>query len=317
MRIYNELTYINKSSIALGFFDGLHLGHRVVLKNAINIAKENNSQTTVILFKEHPLNFLTTQKVSQILTLDEKIKILEEIGIDNIVLLDFEDYSNITASDYLENILVKYFTPIAITTGFNHYFGFNKEGNSDFLRKNKDKYNYKYFEVPPFVVNENIVSCSVIRSKITLGNFTEANSLLGYNYFINGTVIKGQQIASKLGYPSANIEYPEDKIQIPHGVYYVTVEVNGKTYNGVLNHGFAPTISDEQSLKTEIHILDFDKDIYGELIKVSFVTKIRNQMKFENTEKLKAQIIRDKAFVEIYKHFLNKNIHISCKRLFL
>ena len=316
MHIYNELTYINKSSIALGFFDGLHLGHRVVLKNAINIAKESNSQTTVILFKEHPLNFLTTQKVSQILTLDEKIKILEEIGIDNVVLLDFEDYSNITAPDYLEKVLIKYFTPIAITTGFNHYFGFNKEGNSDFLRKNKDKYNYKYFEVPPFVVNENIVSCSVIRNKISLGNFTEANALLGYNYFINGTVIKGQQIAGKLGFPSANIEYPENKIQIPHGVYFVTVDVNEKTYNGVLNHGFAPTINDENKLKTEVHILDFDEDIYSENIKISFVTKIRNQMKFENIEKLKAQIIRDKAFVEIYRHFLNKNFHLSCKRLF-
>ena len=316
MHIYNELTYINKSSIALGFFDGLHLGHRVVLKNAINIAKESNSPTTVILFKEHPLNFLTTQKVSQILTLDEKIKILEEIGIDNVVLLDFEDYSNITATDYLEKVLIKYFTPIAITTGFNHYFGFNKEGNSDFLRKNKDKYNYKYFEVPPFVVNENIVSCSVIRNKISLGNFTEANALLGYNYFINGTVIKGQQIAGKLGFPSANIEYPENKIQIPHGVYFVTVDVNEKTYNGVLNHGFAPTINDENKLKTEVHILDFDEDIYGENIKISFVTKIRNQMKFENIEKLKAQIIRDKAFVEIYRHFLNKNFHLSCKRLF-
>ena len=306
-----------KSSIALGFFDGLHLGHRVVLKNAINIAKESNSQTTVILFKEHPLNFLTTQKVSQILTLDEKIKILEVIGIDNVVLLDFEDYSNITATDYLEKVLIKYFTPIAITTGFNHYFGFNKEGNSDFLRKNKDKYNYKYFEVPPFVVNENIVSCSVIRNKISLGNFTEANALLGYNYFINGTVIKGQQIAGKLGFPSANIEYPENKIQIPHGVYFVTVDVNEKTYNGVLNHGFAPTINDENKLKTEVHILDFDEDIYGENIKISFVTKIRNQMKFENIEKLKAQINRDKAFVEIYKYFTDNNIHLSCKRLYL
>ena len=317
MHIYNELTYINKSSIALGFFDGLHLGHRVVLKNAINIAKENNAQTAVILFKEHPLNYLTNQKVSQILTLDEKLKMLEEIGIDNVILLDFEKYSNITASDYLENILVRYFSPIAITTGFNHYFGFNKEGNSEFLRKNREKFNYKYFEVPPFVVNENVVSCSVIRGKIALGNFTEANVLLGYNYFINGTVIKGQQIASKLGFPSANIEYPEDKIQIPHGVYYVTVDIQGKQYNGVLNHGFAPTINDESRLKTEVHILDFEKDIYGEQIQIAFVTKIRNQMKFENTEKLKAQIIRDKAFVEIYKHFLNKNIHFSCKRLFL
>lgn len=317
MHIYNELTYIHKSSIALGFFDGLHLGHNVVLKNAINIAKENNTQTTVVLFKEHPLNFLTSQKVPQILTLDEKLKMFEKIGIDNVVLLNFEEYSNVTAQDYIENTLVKHFSPIAITTGFNHYFGFNKEGNSEFLRNNKEKYGYKYFEVPPFVINESIVSCSIIRNKISLGNFTEANALLGYKFFVYGTVIKGQQLASKLGYPSANIEYPEEKIQIPHGVYYVTVEINEKIYNGVLNHGFAPTITDESKLKTEVHIIDFDKNIYGEKIKISFVTKIRNQMKFENIEKLKAQILRDKAFVEIYKHFLDKNIHLSCKRLFL
>ncbi len=317
MHIYNELTYINKSSIALGYFDGLHLGHNVVLKNAINIAKENSKQSTVIIFKEHPLNFLTSQKIPQLLTLDEKLTMFEQIGIDNVILLNFEDFSNIGAQDYLENVLVKYFSPIAITTGFNHYFGFNKEGNSEFLRKNKEKYNYKYFEVPPFVINDNIVSCSIIRNKVALGNFTEANALLGYNFFVYGTVVKGEQLARKLGYPSANIEYPEDKIQTTHGVYYVTIEVDGRLYNGILNHGFAPTITNEQKLKTEVHILDFDKNIYGEKIKISFVTKIRNQMRFESIEKLQAQLLRDKAFVEIYKHFLNKNIHIPCKRLFL
>ena len=314
MDIFNELTYINKSSIALGFFDGLHLGHKVVLKNAINIAKENNTKSTVIIFKEHPLNFLTNQKVQEILTLDEKLEILKTIGVDNVILLNFEDYANFSADEYLENILVKYFSPVAITTGFNHYFGYKKQGNSNFLRTNKDKYNYKYFEVPPFVVNESIVSCSVIRNKLSLGNFPEANKLLGYNYFINGTVIEGQKIASKLGFPSANLIYPESKISIPHGVYYVTVEIENQKYNGILNHGFAPTIDNEQQLKTEVHILDFNNDIYGRNIKISFISKIRNQMKFENIEKLKAQLIRDKAFAEIYKHFLDGSYHLDMNK---
>ncbi len=314
MDVYNELTYINKSSIALGYFDGLHLGHKVVLKNAINIAKDNNTQTTVIIFKDHPLNFLTNNRVEQILTLNEKIQMLENIGIDNVILLDFEEFSNKTAIDYLENVIIKYFSPIAITTGFNHFFGYKKEGNSDFLRRNKDKYDYKYFEVPPFVVNENIVSCSVIRNKLSLGNFPEANKLLGYNYFINGTVIEGQRIASKLGFASANIEYPENKVQIPHGVYYVKVVVDEKEFNGILNHGFAPTINNEEKLKTEVHILDFNEDIYGKNIKVSFISKIRNQMKFENIEKLKSQLTRDQAFAEIYKHFLEGNFQLDTKR---
>lgn len=307
MYIFNELTYINKSSLALGYFDGLHLGHRVVLKNAINIAKQNNTESVVITFRNHPLNVLSNKNIEQILTLDEKLKIFEEIGIDNVILLNFEDVSNIRANDYLENILVEYFSPIAITTGFNHSFGYKKEGNSQFLKQNKEKYGFKYFEIPPFVTNERIVSCSVIRNMIHLGNFYDANKLLGYNFFINGIVIKGEQIASKLGFPSANILYPNNKIKIPEGVYYVKVHVNNAEYDGILNHGYSPTINTEE-LKTEVHILDFNKNIYGENIKISFIKKIRNQFKFENTEKLKAQLQRDIAFAQIYNHFLENKI---------
>lgn len=308
MHIFDELTYINKSSLALGFFDGLHLGHRVVLKNAINIAKENKTQSTVVTFKNHPLKVLSNKDVEQILTIEEKLKILEEIGIDNVVLLNFEDISNIKADEYIENIIVKYFSPIAITTGFNHSFGYKKEGNIEFLHKNKEKYGYKYFEIPPFVTNERIVSCSVIRNMIHLGNFYESNKLLGYNFFINGIVIKGEQIASKLGFASANILYPENKIKMPEGVYYVKVHVDNIEYDGILNYGNAPTIDNEE-LKTEVHILDFNKDIYGKHIKISFISKIRNQIKFEDTEKLKAQIVRDIAFAKIYKHFLHNEIN--------
>ena len=307
MNIYDDLTFIKNSSLALGFFDGLHLGHRVVLKNAIHVAKEHNSVSTVIIFKEHPLNYLTDTKIPQILTLDEKLEILSNLGIDNTVILDFEKYSHIKAQDYIENILIKYFSPIAITTGFNHSFGFNGEGNGNLLKQNKEKYNYKYFEVPPFVVNNNIVSCSVIRNYIQLGNFPDSEKLLGYRFFIKGTVTEGEHLASKLGFPSANIIYPEDKINIPHGVYFVTVMIDNKKYNGILNYGFAPTVDNINNLKTEVHILGFNQNIYGKNLKISFITKIRNQMKFENIEKLKAQIVRDIAFTEIYKYYVKEN----------
>lgn len=317
MQIFDGLTYINKSSLALGFFDGLHLGHNVVLKNAINIARENGVDSTVITFKTHPLNVLTNDKVEQILTMDEKISLLEKIGIDNLVLLDFEQYSYMPAKEYIENVLIKFFSPTAITTGYNHSFGFNKEGNSSLLEFYSNIYKYKYFEIPPFVVKENIVSCSVIRNMIHLGNFQDANELLGYRFFINGVVVKGSQLAGKIGYPSANVIYPEDKIKIPHGVYFVKVHIAGVEYNGVLNHGYAPTLDNTTELKTEVHIIDFNKDIYGENIKIEFIAKIRNQLKFENTEKLKAQILRDIAFTSIYKHFLNSRFSIGCKHLYL
>ncbi len=304
MQIWNELTYINKSSLALGYFDGLHTGHRLVLKNTIAAAKGNKTQSTVITFKSHPLSVLSNQNIEQLLTLEEKLTILENLGIDNVVLLEFEDISGIRADKYLENVLIKYFSPVAITTGFNHYFGFNKEGNSTFLRENSLKYGYKYYEIPPFVVNNSIVSCSQIRNMIHLGNFQDANKLLGYKYFVSGQVIEGDKIAAKLGFPSANINYPDNKIKIPHGVYYVKAEVEGKKYNAILNHGYSPTLSNENVLKTEAHILDgFNKDIYGKLLKIYFIAKIRNQIKFENIDKLKTQIYRDIGFANIYQYF--------------
>ena len=317
MHIFNNLKYINNSSLALGFFDGIHLGHKVVLKNAINFAKANFSKSCVVTFREHPSRLLDDNYKKMILSTDEKLSIFENLGIDNVFLLDFSDFMTIKAENYIKDILVKYFSPIAITTGFNHTFGYKKLGDSSLLKSYQNLFGYKYFEVPPFVVENQIVSSSFIRNKISISDFYMANKMLGYNFFINGIVIKGDQIASKLGFPSANIIYPPDKVNIQHGVYYVIVEIDGIEYNAILNHGYAPTFDDFYKLKTEVHIIDFNRDIYGSKIKVSFITKIRNQMKFDSIENLKLQLNRDIAFVDIYKNFVNSSIFIKCKKLFL
>ncbi len=303
MHILNELTYINNTSLALGFFDGIHQGHRVVLQNTIHTAKKTGSQSCVILFKEHPNNILTNNKTEQILTLDEKLSMLEKIGIDNVILLNFEDYQNMRAKDYLKDVLVKYFSPKSITTGFNHIFGYNREGDSNLLKEYSSIYGYEYYEIPPYVINETLVSSSQIRNKIKLGNFQDANKLLGYNFFIQGIVIKGEQLASKIGFPSANIEYPKNKIEISHGVYYVKTEIASKEYDGIYNWGIINSNNGEKKLKSEVHILNFDKNIYGEKIKISLVAKIRNQTDFATKEKLQFQIKRDIAFATIYKHY--------------
>lgn len=318
MQIFDKLTYINNSSLALGFFDGLHQGHEVVLKNAVHIAKKYNECSTVITFNEHPMSFLSKQKIPQILTLDEKLEILEKMNIDNVVLLDFSKCLNLSAEEYLRDILVKYFSPVAITTGFNHTFGYNKEGNGDFLRKNSQKYNYQYFEIPPFVINNLVVSCSSIRDKLSLGDFYNANKMLGYNYFIKGNVVHGDKIASKLGFPSANINFPDSKVTVPFGVYYAVVRVEEKEYNGIFNYGYVPDLNNELKLKSEVHILDFNQDIYGYNIKISFITKIRNQIKFQSSEELIQQINKDISFVNVYKYFLrNGNFNLSCKKSLL
>ena len=308
MQIFQQLTYINNTSLALGFFDGIHQGHKVVLKNAVTIAQKNKTTSTVITFKNHPLSVLSDDKIEQIITLDEKIQILKKLGIDNVVILNFEDIANLKAEEYLKDVLIKYYSPIAITTGFNHSFGYKKQGNSDFLRTKSKKYGYQYYEIPPYVIDGELVSCSVIRGKLQLGNFFEANKLLGYNFFVSGKVIQGDKIAGQLGFPSANIIYPETKIKIPLGVYYVQVNIQGSIYNGVLNYGYCKAKDNSEILKTEVHIINFNDEIYGENITINFISKIREQIDFENADKLKAQIKRDIAFAQMYQYFLKTGL---------
>ncbi len=305
MEVFSELKESKKLSLALGFFDGIHEGHQVVIKNAINIAKANGTKSAILMFKEHPLSFISHTKNKNILNLEDKLRYLEKIGVDEVYLFDFPEFENYSAEDYIKNIIFKYFSPVAITTGFNHSFGKNKTGNPQVLRKFQKKYGYKYFEIPPITCNQSVISSSTVKKSIEEGNVNFAQALLGYNFFIRSKVIEGKHIASTLGFPSANIVYPENIVQIPHGVYYVIVTYNGKKYNGILNHSECPSLFPTKEPKTEVHLLDFNEDIYGEEIKISFVAKIRNELNFENKEKLSAQLLRDKAFVEIYKYYVN------------
>lgn len=302
MNVIRKLEFKPNLSLALGFFDGLHQGHQVVVKTAVNFAKENNAESGIIIFKEHPLSYIKKNSIKQIITLEDKIDMLADLEADNVIVLDFDEYlANLSASQYLKDILIKYFSPIAITTGFNHHFGHNRQGNSEFLRKFQSKYNYRYFEIPPITSNNIISSSSSIRNAVMCGNLDLANCLLGYNFFLRACVITGQKIGRKIDFPTANFTYPKEIVELPTGVYLVSVEVQGKAYKGILNYGYRPTVSDEARLLCEVHILDFNDDIYGDQIKVSFITKIRNEMKFGNLSELKAQIINDLEFARNYK----------------
>lgn len=305
MEINERLKKSERISLALGYFDGLHEGHQVVIKNAVNIAKSNNTKSAILMFKELPKKQTYNVSDKSILSLPDKLQYLDKIGVDEVYLLDFSDLVDITAEDYIKNILVKYFSPIAITTGFNHTFGKNKTGTPELLRSCQEKFGYKYFEIPPITCNQTVISSSIIKSSIAAGSIDFAKALLGYRFFIKAKVQKGKQLSKNIGYPSANIEYPDNIIEIPNGVFYVLVEYNNKRYNGILNHGHCPTYCYSDKVKTEVHILDFNENIYDKDIKISFVTKIRDEIKFENCNKLKEQLQRDKAFVEIYKYYVN------------
>ncbi len=293
MEILNKLKSNENLAIALGFFDGVHLGHKAVINAAVDYAKKNNIKSAVVTFRQSPYVALNNVKPNYIITLEEKIKAIKKLGVDYLYLSDFtEDLAKQTASDYLKN-LVDDLHPKMIATGFNHYFGYNKSGGVDYLRLMQQEYEYEFKEINPIKLNEDVISSTAIRKALSNGDIPKANSMLGYRFYIKNEVIKGRQIGRTIGFKTANLKMPEKMINIPDGVYAVEVEVLGKKHMGIANFGSNPTVTDDSQKLLEVHIIDFNQDIYGELVKVSFLVKIRNEKKFQSLTELKTQIEKD------------------------
>lgn len=293
MQVLNELTKISELSVALGFFDGIHKGHQAVIKNAVTFANKNNTKSAVITFKDHPCCFFYGTKPKYILTREEKHRKIESLGIDYLFELDFESISGLTAEEYLKDVLVKYFTPKAITTGWNHNFGYKQSGNVKFLAQNAEKYDYKYFEIPPQKEGLKNISSTAIRDYLFDGLIEDANKMLGYNFTIQGEVIEGQKLGRKIGFRTANLIYPDELVDLPFGVYSVEVKVGNEKHRGIANFGIRPTVSENNTRSLETHILDFDKDIYGEIIQIDFIKMLREEKKFSSLDELKKQISKD------------------------
>lgn len=293
MEILNKLKSNENLAIALGFFDGVHLGHKAVINAAVDYAKKNNIKSAVVTFRQSPYVALNNVKPNYIITLEEKIKAIKKLGVDYLYLSDFtEDLAKQTASDYLKN-LVDDLHPKMIATGFNHYFGYNKSGGVDYLRLMQQEYGYEFKEINPIKLNEDVISSTAIRKALSNGDIPKANSMLGYRFYVKNEVIKGRQIGRTIGFKTANLKMPEKMINIPDGVYAVEVEVLGKKHMGIANFGSNPTVTDDSQKLLEVHIIDFNQDIYGELVKVSFLVKIRNEKKFQSLTELKTQIEKD------------------------
>ena len=294
MQIFTSLNENKNLSIALGYFDGVHLGHRAVINSAVNFAKENNLKSAVITFKDHPCCFFYGVCPKYILTREQRREKLASSGIDYLYELDFDEklYS-LSAQEYLENILVKYFTPKSISTGFNHHFGAQKSGTPEFLRNNSKKYRYEYFEIPPQKIDNEIISSTAIRNYLQNGQIEKANKMLKDNFAITGIVVEGQKLGRKLGFKTANLIYPPELIDLPFGVY----ETNTQYGKGITNFGIRPTVSSTQKPVAETHILNFAKDIYGEKINVEFVRMLRKEQKFNSVDELKQQIAKDISMI--------------------
>lgn len=295
MEIVRELREIPNLSLALGFFDGVHLGHQAVINCAVDFAKENNCKSAVLTFKEHPYCYFKGASPKYILTLEDKYKYIADLGVDYLIELDFAQVCKMTPMQYLEDILVKYFSPRAISTGFNHKFGVDKTGNVMFLSDCQEKFDYIYFATPPQSIYGDMISSTAIRQFIKSGSVFMADTMLGRKFAVSGTVIKGKELGATIGYPTANIIYPLDIVEPPHGVYEVEVNIgeSSKVYKGLANFGIAPTVSNSGICTLETYILNFKGNLYDTDIKVSFGRFIRPEIKFSNLDELKTQIDLD------------------------
>ena len=295
MEIVRELREIPNLSLALGFFDVVHLGHQAVINCAVDFAKENNCKSAVVTFKEHPYCYFKGAFPKYILTLEDKYKYIADLGVDYLIELDFAQVCKMTPMQYLEDILVKYFSPRAISTGFNHKFGVDKTGNVMFLSDCQEKFDYIYFATPPQSIYGDMISSTAIRQFIKSGSVFMADTMLGRKFAVSGTVIKGKELGATIGYPTANIIYPLDIVEPPHGVYEVEVNIgeSSKVYKGLANFGIAPTVSNSGICTLETYILNFKGNLYDTDIKVSFGRFIRPEIKFSNLDELKTQIDLD------------------------
>lgn len=302
MQVLHEITKNqNNLAIALGYFDGMHIGHRKIIKTLLNAAKDENLKTAVVTFDKNPANYFIDEPIKDIQTYKDKELILDSLGVDYLYELDFEKYKDMSAFDYLNDVLVKNLNPSYIVVGYNHTFGKDKLGNPAFLKDMERQNNYKCLIVEEQKYNnKEEVSSTVIRQKIQYGYLDEVKAFLGRYFTIRNSVIKGNKMARALGYPTANIVWPYSLVQLPYGLYYGFAQVGTKMLPALISWGNKPTLTDGKNEIIEAHIYDFSEDLYGKIIKVAFVEKVRDIENYGDVRVLKTQIQKDYKRFEIW-----------------
>lgn len=284
-------------ALSLGMFDGVHLGHLSIINTLNLIAKNEDLESAILSFWPHPRKFLNPDdNVKMLNTLEEKLDLLEKSGIQNIFLKTFdEDFRNLTGTEFCEQVLVDTLNVKHIIIGHDHTFGKNKSGNFDLLKSLSTELDFKVNQLEAVQQNDLNISSTKIRIALSEGRIRDANEMLGYNYPLTGKVIHGKKLGRTIGYPTANIDVPINKLLPKSGAYIVEVYFDDQFYKGMLSIGTNPTIDDlNQSLHTEVYILDFDQDIYDQEITVKFRDYLHDEIKFEGLEKLIEKLDLDK-----------------------
>ena len=290
----NEIKSIEETSIALGNFDGVHLGHQKLIKETIEIARQRGLKSAVFTFSNHPRDLLPNlPKVKNILYKHEKEELMEALGGDYLINIPFtKEIMEMPPQEYVKKIIVNKLRAKSVVCGFNHNFGFKACGNVDMLYELSLELDFNLKVIDAFVINGQVVSSSLIRNLIATGNVDECEMYMGRPYAISGEVVIGNRLGRKLGFPTSNLIIDNSMVTPPNGVYVTFCVYNGKRYPSVTNVGVKPTIG-HYGKNVETHIFDFDKILYGKNITVEFLKMLRNEIKFDSVEELSEQIISD------------------------
>ena len=301
MQVYYNLSDFPNLSfpvVTSGTFDGVHLGHQTIIARLKELSLKFEGQSVVITYHPHPRMVLqpNNTELELLNTLPEKIARLEQLGVDHLLIIPFDNtFASLTSEDFIRKILVDVVHTRKLVIGYDHHFGKNREGSFDHLVEYGPKYGFEVEEIPAQDIDQVAVSSTKIREALRKGDIQAANRYLGYAYPFNGKVMKGRQLGRKIEFPTANLEIVPDRKLIPaNGVYAVNVIVENAIYNGMMNIGFRPTVSDEKLRTIEVHIFDFDNDIYEKEIKVRMITRIRNEIRFNGIDELREQLKKDK-----------------------
>ena len=298
--INKDLKDIQNSNnyIALGSFDGLHMGHLSLIYKVVEIARKNNGKSMVFTFKNHPKTLINKEDVPKLLMdNNRKVEILRIHKVDIVCFQKFNfEFMKMTPEEFVEFLVYKYNVK-GFVVGFNYRFGYRNLGDVELLQKLKNKYGYELYVMEACMYKTQVVSSTRIRKSLEAGDVFEASKMLSLPYTLTGEIVHGKKLGRTIGFPTANLKYNKNFILPKVGVYYTNIKANNNLYKGITSVGNNPTV-EGKALTIETYILDFNQNIYGEKIDLSFIKKIRDMEKFHNVEELTVQLEKDKAFAK-------------------
>jgi len=309
MKVHTDLNNFSALNpvVTIGTFDGVHLGHKKVIKRLQELAKNVNGETVIFTFYPHPRLVLKNHhnELRLINTLEEKKLLLEAAGVDHLVIYPFtKEFSKLSYTDFVEKILVGQIGMKSLVVGYDHKFGHKRKGTYEDLKVYADKLNFNIEQLEVLNVDTIDISSTKIRHALAEGDIQTTNKYLGHRYFIKGIVVDGKKIGHEIGFPTANIDPQESYKLVPKdGVYAVKVDIDDVMYTGMLNIGFRPTVNHQMDNRSiEVNIFDFDQNIYYKNISIYFYKRIRNEQMFKGIDALKEQLVKDKETVlEFFK----------------